>query len=112
MSSYSIELEELIDLHTSSEKELVKEQVFEGVSYMLNGKMCFGVYNDYLVLRYPQHKADSLIGKPGISAFEINGKPLKGWLQIAPIIYRNPRLLRKFLARGLKLCRPPQDRQK
>jgi len=100
--TYSTELEELIDLHMSSNKELEKKKLPEGVSYMLNGNMCFGVYDNYLVLRTTQDNAEKLTRKPGFSEFQVNGKSRKGWLMVAPIIYRNPKLLRKLLSEGLR----------
>lgn len=100
--AYNTELEQLIELHTASNKQLEKKELPYSTGYLLDGKMCFGVYENYLVVRTTENNFRLLTEKKGFSAFKVNGITKKGWLQAAPIIYRNPKLLRKLLEEGIR----------
>ena len=51
---------------------------------MVNDKMCVGVDKDDLMLRCEPEMTDKLLLKKGVRLFDLSGKPMKGWLLIAP----------------------------
>jgi hypothetical protein len=46
--------------------------------------MCFGVYQEYLVLRTSPERAAELLKEEDIKPFDITGRPMKGWLMVSP----------------------------
>lgn len=100
--SYSKELEDLIDHHFIANEELVKNKQMGGVGYLLNGNMCFGIYEDLLILRVGNVLARSLSQKPGIEPFKQNGDEQGGFIAVKPGIYSHQKILHRFLDKGLE----------
>jgi len=48
---YSEDLEKKIDRAAVSWQDLEKKKMFGGICYLTGGNMCFGIYQDYLIVR-------------------------------------------------------------
>ena len=70
--------------------------MFGGIGWMLNGNMCVGVYKDFLIIRVGEERAALLSGETGISPMDITGKPMKGWLKVAPNGYEDDNALKRY----------------
>lgn len=68
----------------ATEHGLAEKRMFGGVGWLLNGNMCFGVYKDWLMLRVGEENAARLLESAHIKVMDITGKPMKGWLMVAP----------------------------
>jgi len=68
----------------AGKKNLTEKKMFGGIAFMLNEKMCVGVYKDDLILRCDPDTGESLLSTKGVRPFDITGKPMKGWLLIGP----------------------------
>ena len=69
--------ERLADRPNIEEKEM-----FGGIAFMLNGKMCVGVVKDDLLCRVDPAKNDEVLEKPGCRPMDFTGRPMKGWIFI------------------------------
>ncbi|MBI1767071.1 MAG: TfoX/Sxy family protein [Bacteroidetes bacterium] len=65
-------------------KKLVEKKMFGGIAFMINDKMCIGVDKDDLMIRCAPEMNDELLSKKGVRAFDLSGKPMKGWLLVSP----------------------------
>ena len=54
--------------------------MFGGLGYLYQGNMCFGIYKESLVLRVSPEKSEELMINEYVTAFDITGKPMKGWV--------------------------------
>ena len=64
--------------------DLEETRMFGGLAYMMNGHICFALWDDYLVIRIGNESASKLVGDdPHARLFDLNGKTMKGWVMIA-----------------------------
>ena len=101
MASYSTRLEDLIDHQLVDNEELIKKKQLGGVGYLLNGNMCFGIYDDNLVVRIGKSLARTLINRPGIQPYISNDDDFDDFIMVEPAIYEHSKALNKFLTHSL-----------
>jgi len=68
----------------SGRNGIVRREMFGGVCFMLNGNMCVGVHKDQLIIRAGEEQARGELNRKHVRAMDITGKPMKGWLMVAP----------------------------
>jgi TfoX/Sxy family transcriptional regulator of competence genes len=62
-----------------------ERNMFGGIAFLLAGNMCCGVYRDDLIVRLDPDEATSLMeSESGARAMDITGRPMRGWLMVAP----------------------------
>jgi TfoX/Sxy family transcriptional regulator of competence genes len=76
--------EQLQDLENVDEKEMMG-----GLVFMVNDKMCVGVWKDDLMCRIDPEKQDEALEKTGCRIMDFTGKPMKGWVLIDDTGIRN-----------------------
>jgi TfoX/Sxy family transcriptional regulator of competence genes len=60
-----------------------EKNMFGGVCYMLNGKMCVGVVKDEMMCRIDHDIYEEVLEKPGCREMTFTGKPMKGYVFIS-----------------------------
>ena len=80
---YNEEIESRINKTVKNWKGVDDKKMFGGVCHLLNGNMFCGVYKDYLILRLGEKAAGDAMTGPHAKAFDITGRPMKGWVMIA-----------------------------
>lgn len=100
--SYNTKLEDRIDHFFIDNEMLEKKKQMGGVGWLINGNMCFGIFEELLVLRFEKSIARSLISKKGVSPFEQEDDELDGFISLEPIIYNNNKAFRKFLTHSFE----------
>ncbi|MGD2140139.1 MAG: TfoX/Sxy family protein [Burkholderiales bacterium] len=85
------------------------KKMFGGTCHLLNGNMMCGVYGQYLILRLGEESAGEAIGQPHVKAFDVTGRPMKGWVMVDRSVLTQSALL-KWLrrAREFVLTLPPK----
>lgn len=101
MADYNERLEDLLDHYLIANEELVKKKELSGVGYLLNGNMCLGIYDDYLVARTGKSLAASLVTKPGIEPYMTDNEEFEDFILVAPAIYHHSKALHKFVDKSL-----------
>jgi TfoX/Sxy family transcriptional regulator of competence genes len=99
---YNLDLEYRIDILTGRLGEVTKKKMFGGVGYLLDGKMCFGIHKEYLIIRTSIEKAEELLKREYIETFDITGKPMKGWLMVSPDYVETEDQLLEMLRLGVR----------
>jgi TfoX/Sxy family transcriptional regulator of competence genes len=92
------------------EPGVAERKMFGGLAFLLNGNMACGVSGDDLMVRGdPASHADDLAA-PGVRPFDLTGRPMKGWLLVAPAAHAEDGDLRRWVGRGLDYARslPPK----
>lgn len=66
-----------------------EKKMFGGIGWLLDGNMCTGVYKEYLILRVGAETANKLHKMRHVRPMDITGKPMKGWVMVAPAGYED-----------------------
>ena len=89
---------------------LVEKNMFGGVAFLLLGNMACGVNKEDLIVRVgPGNYEDSVI-RPHARPFDMTGRPMKGWVTVAPAGYEDDRDLEAWIEEGVSfsLSLPPK----
>jgi hypothetical protein len=90
--------------------DLVEKRMFGGVGFMLQGNMACGVQGEDLIVRVgPERYAEALI-EPHVGEFDFTGRPMRGWVVVAPDGYESNDDLNGWVRRGADFARslPPK----
>lgn len=88
--SYNTALADRIRNYLRDFPELIIEEkeMFKGMTFMIDNKMCVSVSGDELMCRYDPALHDELAEKPGFRDMVMKGKMLPGYCYVAPEGYR------------------------
>lgn len=87
----------------ASQPELSERRMFGGVCFMLAGRMCCGVIGTNLVVRIGGEAYDAAAREPHVRPMDFTGRPLRGFLYVAPPGCRTDRALSRWLDRAVEL---------
>ena len=62
--------------------DTTRKKMFGGTCYLIDGNMICGVYRNFVILRLGQADADAALRQGHVRAFDITGRPMKGWVMI------------------------------
>lgn len=60
-----------------------EKQMFGGVCYMVNGKMCIGVVKDEMMCRIGEGAQAAALERSGCREMDFAGKPMKGYVYVS-----------------------------
>src|SRR5215218_2820077 len=80
---------------------LVEKTMFGGLAFLVHGNMACGVRGDDLMVRVSPEVADAALAEPGVRPFDMTGRPMKGWLLVAPDGHAEDDDLRRWVDRSL-----------
>jgi len=75
--------------------------MFGGLAFMVNGHMCCGIVGNDLVVRTGPDRFSEAIRQPHARPMDFTGRPMKGFVYVAPAGYRSDLDLRSWTRRGL-----------
>jgi TfoX/Sxy family transcriptional regulator of competence genes len=62
-----------------------ERRMFGGIGFLIAGNMCCGVHGEDLIARVdPDDAGELLASEPGARPMDMTGRPLRGWLFVAP----------------------------
>jgi TfoX/Sxy family transcriptional regulator of competence genes len=79
---------------------LTEKRMFGGISYLRRGDMVCGVLGEELIVRVGAQQHAAALAQPGARVFDFSGKPMAGWVTVAPAGYASD----ADLARWVKLA--------
>lgn len=68
----------------SAHDNVAEKKMFGGMAFMVNGHMCCGVVNDTLMARVGAEEYEAALKRPYARKMDFTGKPLKGFIYVAP----------------------------
>ena len=77
--AYDEALAKRIEKLTAGIKGFTRKEMFGGVAYLFNCNMCVGVHKNDLIIRYDPNLTAEITSQKNIKAFDITGRPMKGW---------------------------------
>lgn len=89
---------------------LDEKKMFGGIAFLINGNMACGVHTDNLIVRLDPEDYDEALGRPGAGVFDLTGKPMKGWVLVAPDVLEDDADLERWVRQGLEFAQslPPK----
>jgi TfoX/Sxy family transcriptional regulator of competence genes len=83
-----------------SRSDVDERKMFGGIAYLVAGNMACGVMGEDLMVRMAPPDAAALESEPGARRFDMGGRPMKGWLLVAPEITADDGDLERWVRRG------------
>lgn len=77
--------------------EVDERKMFGGLALMIQGYMCCGVIGDDLMVRLGQDAADAALKEEHVRPMDFTGRPMKGYVFVAPPGIRTERMLRRWV---------------
>lgn len=83
-----------------SRADFSEKKMFGGLAFLLAGNMCCGVWQDFLICRVGPDAYAECLTRPGAGEFDITGRPMKGWVMVAPNGFATDRALQRWIAQA------------
>jgi TfoX/Sxy family transcriptional regulator of competence genes len=98
--AYDTTLAERIRSTLAPRKGVTEKAMFGGLAFLLDGKMFVGIANDELMVRVgPEHHEEAL-AQPHVRPMDFTGRPMKGYVFVAPAALRADDALAEWVERG------------
>jgi TfoX-like protein len=78
-----------------------ERKMFGGIAFMLGGNMCVGVAGEDLILRHDPDDPDPDLGGRHVRPFDLTGRPMSGWVLVAPAGTRTAAALGHWVGKGV-----------
>jgi TfoX/Sxy family transcriptional regulator of competence genes len=79
---------------------VTERKMFGGIAWLINGNMACGVLNDDLIVRLEREESERALNEPHTRAFDVNGRPMAGFLFVAPDGIEAPEALARWVDAG------------
>jgi TfoX/Sxy family transcriptional regulator of competence genes len=93
-------------------KGIEEKKMFGGVDFMLHGNMLVGVWKDSLIARLGPDANDDALLEQHVRAFDITGKPMKGWVLVEPEGVEDDEQLKDWIERAMKFVKALPAKEK
>lgn len=87
------------------ERGTSEKNMFGGVCFMVDGKMCVGIVKDELMVRVGPEKHAAALAQPHARPMDFSGKPMKGFVYVAPDGFESDARLKWWVAQGVECAR-------
>ncbi len=79
---------------------IAEKEMFGGLSFLCNGKMCCGVSskNRNMVVRLAPKDEAAALARPHTQPCDFTGRPMRGWIYVAPAGVAGDAALRGWIA--------------
>jgi TfoX-like protein len=85
----------------SSSEGVVEKKMFGGLAFLVQGNMSCGVHDTELIVRLPPEDTDAALAEPHVRVFDLTGRPMKGWVLVAPAGVASDGDLKGWVAKAL-----------
>ena len=108
--SYNEVLAQRIRAELGSFSGLVEKKMFGGIGFLVNGNMACGVHGENLIVRVGLANHEKALAQAHARPFDLTGKPMSGWVEVAPAGYAAEHDLKDWVRQGLNyaLTLPPK----
>lgn len=80
---------------------LEEKKMFGGIGFMIRGHMAVGIMSKgELMVRTTPERTPVLLAKPNAKGFEMNGRPMNGWILVDPDALKG-KALRTWISEGV-----------
>jgi len=99
--AYDEALAERVRTIITARSDVTERKMFGGIAWMLEGNMAVGISSSAeLMVRLGPDATDDALSQPHTRLFDMAGRPMKGWILVAPEGVKTKRQLDAWVARG------------
>ena len=98
--SYDERLAERIRKALRNKRGVVEKEMFGGVAFLLGGRMFCGIVKDDLMVRVGPDRHAEALGEPHVRPMDFAGRPMKGYVYVAPAGCKADAALAKWVRWG------------
>ncbi len=80
---------------------VAEKRMFGGVAFLVNGAMAVGTLKDALMVRVGAAAYDAALALPHAHEMDFTGRPMRGFVKVAPAGFAEDDDLRTWIARGV-----------
>jgi hypothetical protein len=98
--TYDEELARRVRERIGAERALTEKRMFGGLAFLIEGSMALAVSGKGgLMARVDAEAGLALIERDGVAPMIMNGRPMRGWLRVAPDVVADDASLDEWVAR-------------
>lgn len=91
---------------TGDQPGVTQQKMFGGVAWLVHGNMAVAVRSSGgLLVRVDPADHDALLAEAGAATMVMRGRPMRGWITVAPDVCAAPAVLATWVRRGLTYAR-------
>ena len=95
--AYDSKLAERIRAIAGGRKGVTEKEMFGGIAFLLDGKMFIGLAKNQLMVRVGPDRHDEALARPHVRPMDFTGRPMRGYVYVAPAGYANARALSAWI---------------
>jgi TfoX/Sxy family transcriptional regulator of competence genes len=81
--------------------DMTERRMFGGLAFLRDGRMCCGVVGQDLMVRVVEDEMPSVLRRPHVRPMDFTGRPLRGFVYVAPSGVATDDALGEWIAKGL-----------
>ena len=85
----------------SNRRDVSEKRMFGGLAFMVGGNMCVGIVKDELMVRVGPEAYDERVRERHARKMDFTGRPMKGFIYVAPEGFESDAELRRWVGYGL-----------
>jgi TfoX/Sxy family transcriptional regulator of competence genes len=85
--------------------DITERKMFGGLAFMCQGKMCCGIVGRDLMVRVREKDMSSALRQPHVRPMDFTGKPLRGFVYVAPPGVATERSLQEWVRKGVAFAK-------
>ena len=88
----------------ASVQGFVEKRMFGGIGFLIHGNMACGINGENLIIRVGAEQYQAALAEPHVRPFDMTGRPMTGWVVIAPEGCTTEADLRSWVQRGIAVA--------
>lgn len=88
-----------------TQKKITEKKMFGGIAFMVGGKMAVGIIGEDLMVRVGPDDHEAALKRALVRPMDFSGRPMKGYVYVAPDGIRTKAQLSKWVDRGISFAR-------
>ena len=89
--AYNEKLAQKIRTRLADVSNIEEKEMFGGIAFMNNGKMCVGIIKDDMMCRIDPDLYEEALEKNGCREMDFTGRPMRGWVIIEESGFSRPK---------------------
>jgi len=85
----------------SPRRHFAEKRMFGGVGFLYHDHLVLALWKDSLIVRIGPERYEAALLEPHVREFDVTGRPMKGWVMVAPRGVATENDLRSWLERSL-----------
>ena len=83
---------------------MTERKMFRGIAFLRDGRMCCGIVGQDLMVRILEVEMPSVMRQRHVRPMDFTGRPLRGFVYVAPAGLSTARALKTWIDRGLRFA--------